>query len=142
MSTANRLADRIALIQKRIDSGVATKEQMDRLDKQLHTSWADLVMYQDLQAQAHAAGKLTTEEADLVYRLLGRDSPSEEKWDKLTLAEKTALTQLMSELLDWRIKSGGGFAAAPVAVTRKRKKTVHRQPRRSGGEPGLGYVRR
>ncbi len=102
----NRIQDRIEQIDKQIKEGGIPAEKIASLNKSLKTSWKDLVEYQNLQAAAHAAGKITTEEADLVYRLMGKENPTEEKWNRLSVAEKVAITQLMAELLDWRIKTG------------------------------------
>src|ERR1035437_4932674 len=101
---ANRVVALIALIQQRIDSGKITPEALRHMDQSLKTTSVDLIQYQELQAAAHASGKITNEEAMTAYTLLGREMPSEEKWNKLAIPQKVAITQLMTELLAWKMK--------------------------------------
>lgn len=116
---ANRVKDMIERYQAKIDK--VDTDKLEKLNKDLATSWKDLVEYQSLQASAHAAGKITTEEAKVVYEALGGENPTEEKWNKLPLATKVTITQLMNELLEWRIKLGPGQVIARTVYTASAK---------------------
>lgn len=118
----NRVRDRIKLQQAKIDSGNIPKEKLDNLDKALKTDLGDLFQYQQLQATAHAQGLLSTDEAELVYKLLGGEVPSEEKWDKLSIPEKVAITQVMDELLQMKLKAAGHTSSTAQKKGRKSKR--------------------
>lgn len=80
-----------------------SEEKLASLNESLKTDWADLVEYQKLQSTAFACGKLTLEEAQLLYEIYGGEVPSPEKWDKRSLAEKVIATQTAAELLKTKI---------------------------------------
>ena len=128
----NRIQQRIDLIQGKISSGVASAEKLANLEKTMETSWDELFQYQNAQARAHAMGKISSEEAMLLYNLLGRENPTEEKWNQLSLAQKVAVTQVMAELLEWERKMGPGWHAAQ----RKSRKAPPKKPG-PGGLRGL-----
>ncbi len=56
--------------------------------------------YQEWQARAHAGGRLSLKEANLIYRSLGEaQSPDNGGWQPgVTLAAKLAITRAMAEL--------------------------------------------
>lgn len=134
---ANRIEAMIARYQGKINSKIIEDPgAVEKLDKQMSTSFSDLVQYQNLQALAHASGKITTDEAQLVYRLLGGEAPSEEKWAKLSLAEKVTITQLMSELLDWKISLRSPASRPKYSASGSKKQRKHGKP-----DTGLGGMR-
>ena len=130
----NRVQDRIDLIQRKLDSGMVTPEALDKLEKSLPTDWQDLVEYQNLQALAHASGKLSFEEANLIYNTLGRENPTEAKWDKLSVATRVAITQVMAELLDWKVKlSGRGATRSKYSTFAGGSRPGSRRPKPDAG---------
>lgn len=98
---ANRIEAAIARINEKLKA--VSPEKQKSLQKTLKTSWDDLVAYQRLQSTAFACGKLTLEEANTLYRIYGGEVPSQEKWDKLALAEKVVGTSTAAELAKMRI---------------------------------------
>lgn len=98
---ANRIEAGIARINEKLRT--VSEAEQKRLSETLKTEWEDLVEYQKLQSTAFACGKLTLEEAQILYRIYGGEMPSPEKWDKLSLAEKVIGTQTAEELLRMRI---------------------------------------
>ena len=99
---ASRLLDAI----QRANAKAATlpKAQLDKLNRGLKTPWKDLVQFQNLQAQAHAMGKISTEEAQVLYRIYGGESPSPEKWDRLTIGERVVGTKAAEEMIRMRMR--------------------------------------
>lgn len=58
--------------------------------------------FQEAQARAHASGRLTTDEAQIIYMALGTGS-SRNGWSARTdLATKLIVTEVMTELLSHR----------------------------------------
>jgi len=97
----NRIQEAISRMNEKLKT-VAEAEQK-KLDSSLKTDFMDLCEYQKLQSTAFACGKLTLEEAQMLYRLYGGEVPSPEKWDKLTLAEKVIGTSTASELVKMKL---------------------------------------
>lgn len=97
----NRIEAGIARINEKLKT--VSLEEQKKLSDTLKTEWKDLVEYQKLQSMAFACGKLSLEEAQTLYRIYGGESPSPEKWDKLSLAEKVIGTQTAEELLRMKI---------------------------------------
>lgn len=77
------------------------------LDKALAVDFDDHFQYQEIQAQAHAEEKLTTEEAQIIYIALGEvGSASNGGWATgADLATKSVVTTLMGHLLAERMTS-------------------------------------
>jgi len=98
---ANRIEAGINRINEKLKT--VSPEEQEKLSRTLKTSWVDLCEYQKLQSTAFACGKLTFEEAQLLYQIYGGEIPSSEKWDKLSLAEKVIGTQTAGELAKMRI---------------------------------------
>jgi hypothetical protein len=135
---SNILQARIESIQSRINSGVATKEKLAAMEKGLHTDLKDLIDYQNLQAAAHASGKISSEVATQLYNALGRENPTEEKWDKLSIATKVAITQMMLELIDWRLSQGGVLTSIiPTRTAARKRKPMVRKTTRPEGLGGV-----
>ena len=74
---------------------------LDKLQGTMAIDFQEHVAYQNAQAQAHASGKLTLEEAHIAYRALGElHNDGNEGWAAGTdLATKVVVTQLMGELI-------------------------------------------
>jgi len=98
---ANRIEAAIVRIEEKLKTVPEDKKRS--LEQTLKTNWDDLVEYQKLQSTAFACGKLTLEEANTLYRIYGGETPSPEKWDKLSLAEKIVGTSTAAELAKMRI---------------------------------------
>ena len=98
---ANRIQAGIDRINEKMKQ--VSEEKLASLNEGLKTDWADLVEYQKLQSTAFACGKLTLEEAQLLYEIYGGEVPSPEKWDKRSLAEKVIGTQTAAELFKTKI---------------------------------------
>lgn len=102
----NRVQASIDSANYRLEHRKVSKEAQNKLHESLKTDWKDLVQYQQLQSWAFASGKINADEAKQLYAIYGEESPSPEKWDKLTLAEKVAATRFAEELLSLKIKVG------------------------------------
>ena len=98
---ANRIDTAIARINEKLKT--VPEEKIRSLVESLKTGGDDLVEYQRLQSTAFACGKLTLEEAQILYRIYGGEVPSPGKWDKLSLAEKVVGTSTAAELAKMRI---------------------------------------
>lgn len=99
------MANRIQAAIDRINEKMKTvsEEKIKGLNESLKTDWADLCEYQKLQSTAFACGKLDLEEAQTLYQIYGGESPSPEKWEKRTLAEKVIATSTAAELLKMKM---------------------------------------
>ncbi len=65
----------------------------------MDNTFSEHFAYQNLQAEAHARGWLTTDEAQTVYAALG-DPPAANGWSSdADLATKVVITSLMGELV-------------------------------------------
>ena len=98
---ANRIQAGIDRISEKLKA--VPEEKLNSLDKGLKTDFMELVEYQRLQSTAFACGKLTLEEAQLLYQIYGGEVPSSEKWNKLTLAQKVVGTSTAAELAKMRM---------------------------------------
>lgn len=103
----NRVQACIDSYNNRIKTRNVSEEEQKRLHETLKTDWKDLVEYQNLQSWGFASGLLTEEEAQQLYQFYGGESPGPEKWDKLELAEKIAVTKMADELLGAKLKKTG-----------------------------------
>ena len=100
---SNRIQAGIDRINEKMKT--VSEEKLRSLNEGLKTDFTDLVEYQKIQSTAFACGKLTLEEAQLLYQIYGGEIPSTDKWDKLTLAEKVIGTQTAEELTKMKICS-------------------------------------
>jgi len=98
---ANRIQAGIDRINEKMKTVAA--EKLASLNEGLKADLMELIEYQKLQSTAFACGKLTLEEAQLLYQIYGGEVPSPEKWNKLSLAEKVIGTQTAGELAKMRI---------------------------------------
>ena len=97
----NRIEASIARINEKLKT--VPEAERKKLRETAKVTFQELFEFQKLQSTAFACGKLTLEEAQILYRIYGGEAPSPEKWDKLTLAEKVVGTQTAAELLRMRI---------------------------------------
>jgi hypothetical protein len=100
---ANRLAAHIAKIQAKIDT--LDPAAVAKLDADMNVEAYEHFQYQEEQARAHVSGKLTADEALIVYNALGEvGSQSNGGWASGTdTATKVSVTLLMGELVARRI---------------------------------------
>lgn len=96
----NRIIEGIAkvkaAIEERIAQGLTTQEQVDELSRTLDM---DMTMYCDFQNRKSIAsmdGRLSLEEAQTIYSLIG-ETPS--KFNSLPIHTKYVLTQVYATLL-------------------------------------------
>ena len=97
----NRIQSGIDRINEKIKT--VPEDKLKALEEGLKTDFDDLVEYQKLQSTAFACGKLSLEEAGMLYQMFGGEAPSPEKWDKLTLAEKVIGISTAAELAKMRL---------------------------------------
>ncbi len=95
----NRVTAHIASLQPRIEA--LTPEAREKLDASMAVEPFEHFAYQEAQARAHAMGKLTADEAMIVYTALGEfPSQSNGGWTTDTdLATKVTVTMLIGELM-------------------------------------------
>jgi hypothetical protein len=96
----NRIAAAIAAYQAKIDGGTIPQDKLDKLNTDLNMEFDEHFAGQNAQAEAHAGGKLTLEEAQTVYQALGQ---SADHFNKQPLATKIVVTQLVQELLSAKL---------------------------------------
>lgn len=99
----NRVAAAVARVREKYDA--LDGDAQAALDAQMAVEFDEHFAYQQQQAQAHAAGLLTTAEAQIVYIALGEVGSAENGgWAAGTdTPTKVAVTMLMGELLQRRI---------------------------------------
>jgi hypothetical protein len=108
---ANRIADLIGRYEARIAglNGVGVDGRpVDSLHDEMKLSMDEFVQFQNMQASAHAQGIITTEEAQTVYIALGGECFNPDWPEGTSLGTKTAITQLMLELIERRVKGRRG----------------------------------
>ena len=119
-TTENRIVKGASNYQKRIDEclekgvdhqGKPIDEALETLAKTMALSFTDHFEFQNLQAQAHASGKISADEARTIYAALGEVMNSDNGgWQPhVDLAMKAMITQIMRELVSIRIKEKRGM---------------------------------
>jgi len=106
----DRLSAMIEVSREKIKEVEADKPGMAaNLDKELAVDFEEHFKYQQLQAEFHAAGRLTPDAAQIVYVALGEIGDSDNGgWAAGTdLATKVIVTQLMGELLRLKLAQRG-----------------------------------
>jgi hypothetical protein len=93
---ANRVELAITKIAAQIALAKGLRKDLTSCEKAATINHEELVVFQDAQSKAHAAGILTLEEAQTVYITLG-ETP--EHFNAQSLASRIAVQKLMSELL-------------------------------------------
>jgi hypothetical protein len=106
MTVANRIEQHAAGVREIIAAGgkdgcLSTPEALVDFDSTLDLDFEEHYTYQNAQAHAHAAGRLSTEEAQTVYWALGEGMSAENGgWQPhVDTALKVTVTSLMAELL-------------------------------------------
>jgi hypothetical protein len=104
-SSGNRVQRAIGAMQNRLDAmnGVTMNGMpLSELEAKQNLEHAEWFAYQEKQAEAHASGRLTADEARTVYNLLGGENYSGKRggWSAgAGLAEKLTVVRLMGELV-------------------------------------------
>jgi hypothetical protein len=95
----NRITAAIEKLRVRYDA--LDPEAQARLDEEMAVDFAEHHAFQNAQARAHAGGKLTSEEAQIIYVALGEVGSAENGgWAAGTDAPtKCAVTLVMGELI-------------------------------------------
>ena len=101
MAFPNRIAAAIEKLSKALEDVPTAK--LAKMDKIFQEDCASLCTYQKAQSHGFAAGKLTQEEAVILYHLYGGECPSAQAWAKQPLAARIVATQAVSELLRTQI---------------------------------------
>jgi pantothenate kinase len=98
--TGNRvslgIASAKAAIASRLASSAITQQIVDDLNKTLDMQLDEYVKFQELKSLSSINGKLTLEEANLIYDYLG-NTPAH--FNKQDVAVKSVLTKIFGELL-------------------------------------------
>jgi len=99
----NRVTAAIAQMRERV--ATLEPDKVERLEKGNVLDSFEHAQYQNQQARAHATGRLTTEEAQVLYIALGEvGNPSNGGWATGTdLATKLVVTMVIGELLGARV---------------------------------------
>lgn len=97
----NKITGAIALVEKQIGEKVKTlsPEKLESTNRSLDMSFEEFCLFQERKSLAQAEGRLSHEEAQTVYTLLGS---SPEHFNGQSLAAKVVLTKLFQELLSPR----------------------------------------
>lgn len=83
----------------RIDNGEPITADLVAFEKSLDNSLAEVFTYQNLKSRAQVMGKITVEEAQVIYRALGGEVPSPNGWGADTdLATKVVVTSVLGAL--------------------------------------------
>lgn len=104
MLTLDRLNAAIAAVAVKV--AALDAQAASDLDSGMALVFEDHFEFQRMQAAAHADGIMSTDAAALIYRALGESgSTANGRWAAHTdTATKVVVTQLMSELLERRMK--------------------------------------
>ena len=90
-----------AQIAKRLEAGIITEDRVAELDKGLNMELGEFCRFQELKSLAHMEGRLTIDEAQSVYALLGN---TPEHFNRQPVEVKSVLTKVFGELLASRIR--------------------------------------
>jgi hypothetical protein len=103
MSTiAKAIAAQKVNIDSRLDSGLTTHDALTALDKQLDMCLEEYMRFQDLKSIAVLHEVLTLDDGNLVFDYLGN---SPDRFNRQPLEVKVVLTNLFTELLQWKVMS-------------------------------------
>lgn len=99
LATDNRLTAAISKI--RVKAEALSEAEREGLNSEMDVTFEEHFAYQQAQARAHTMGKITTDEAQVIYIALGEvGSASNGGWAAETdLPTKVAVTLAMGELL-------------------------------------------
>jgi len=97
----NRVTQAIEKMRKqvtdRITSGKTTQKQVDVTHKLLDMSFDEYAIFQNHKSAAAISGKLTLDEAQTIYAVLGEAGP--DRFNRSDVATKSVLTQVFAELI-------------------------------------------
>ncbi len=138
------MANRFLAAIERYNAKAATVDpaKITKLHEGLKTPWSDLVQYQQLQSHAFASGKLSSEEAQTLYRMYGGETPSAAKWDRLSIGEKVVGTKVASELLEMAARRRNLFDRPSTVICPLCRETVHVRPEEDRTEALLKHLQR
>ena len=90
-----------ARIQSRLDEGLINPERVRELDRGLDMEPGEFCRFQELKSHAMLEGRLTQDEAQTIYGLLGN---TPEHFNRQSVEAKSVLTQIFGELLARRVR--------------------------------------
>lgn len=90
-----------ARIQSRLAEGLVTPERVQELDRGLDMEAGEFCRFQELKSHAMLEGRLTQDEAQTIYGLLGN---TPEHFNRQSVEAKSVLTQIFAELLKRRVR--------------------------------------
>jgi hypothetical protein len=93
------------IIADRIEKGQTTAEKVESYRRSLDFTFDEFAAFQELKSVAMVEGKLTAEEAQLVYSYLGN---TPEHFNSQSVEVKHVLTKIYVELLEKRMKAVPG----------------------------------
>jgi hypothetical protein len=92
----NRVKDMITKIQNQLMSNNPSLDKQEAASKGLDLTFAEHARFQEVKSLAQLQGKLSLDEANVIYRYLG---PSPDTFNGQALAAKLALSLLIAELM-------------------------------------------
>ena len=81
---------------KRLQSGIITQAIIDQARSDLDMTFSEYCIFQERKSLAVVTGKLSLEEAQTIYGMIGEDPNT---YNALPLANKIVLNQVFSHLL-------------------------------------------
>ena len=81
---------------KRLQSGIITQAIIDQARSDLDMTFSEYCIFQERKSLAVVTGKLSLEEAQTIYGMIGEDPNT---YNALPLANKIVLTEVFSHLL-------------------------------------------
>lgn len=81
---------------KRLQSGIITQAIIDQARSDLDMTFSEYCIFQERKSLAVVTGKLSLEEAQTIYGMIGEDPST---YNALPLANKIVLNQVFSHLL-------------------------------------------
>jgi hypothetical protein len=102
----NRITAAVARMEKqiadRIAKGLTTQAKVDALHAHLDLDILEHAKFQEYKSLAYTEGKLTLDESQSLYNLLGNTAST---FNRQPIAVKSVLTSLFAELLKMRMAS-------------------------------------
>jgi hypothetical protein len=95
----NRISSAITQIESRLEK--LDESDRNKLERDMSVTFQEHFAYQTAQARAHAMGRITYDEAQIIYASLGEiGSDNNGGWSEgTTLAAKVAITSVMFDLI-------------------------------------------
>jgi hypothetical protein len=92
----NRVTAMIEKLQNKLMTDNPSLEKQETASKGLDLTFAEHTRFQEMKSLAQLQGKLSLDEANVIYRYLG---PSPDTFNSQALAAKLALSLLIGELI-------------------------------------------